>query len=222
MSTSLLGAIFFLEIVAIYYLSRSALMKSYPTLKYILKNNTAVIFFVALVYFPGTVIHEISHYLVALLLGMQPSEIRLIPHIEGKNIKLGHVLYEKGRNDYIRSVLVGIAPFFGGIFSLWLIVQSRLFPSTQLWQTIIFGYLILTISANMFSSKQDLIDVGYLIPLSLFVGLLWYLFPLQIAPSIISQLIPPITYFVQTLQGPLLFSIGIHIFLVGLFSLKMV
>ncbi len=222
MSISLLGAIFFIEIIAIYHLSRWALTKSYPLLKYIFKNNTAVIFFVALIYFPGTVIHEISHYLVALLLGMHPSEIRLFPHIEGKNIKLGHVLYEKGRNDYIRSVLVGIAPFFGGLFSLWLIVQTHLFPSTLLWQTILFGYMILTISANMFSSKQDLIDVGYLIPLSLFIGLLWYLFPIQIAPSLISQLIPPITYFFQTLQGPFLFSIGIHLFLVILLSLKMV
>lgn len=210
--------LFFGEVIGIFLLSRFALQKSYPVLRRILKNDRLIIYFVSLIYLPGTVLHEASHYLAALILNLHPQEIQFFPVIEGKRVKLGHVLYEKHPHDFIRSILVGIAPFLGGLLSLWMIIQTKLFPGNVWWLTMIFGYLILTITANMFSSKQDLVDVGYLLPLGIIIALLLYFFPLRIAPVFTSQLMSSASYFIQTIQIPLLFSLGIHAILVLVLS----
>ena len=217
MSTTLLICIFFGEIFSIFLLSRLSLIKSYRVLRKIIRNDKVIVGVISLVYFPGTVIHELSHYIVALLLNLHPREIQLFPVIEGNKVKLGHVLYEKHPDDFIRSILVGTAPFIGGMISLWLIIQTKLFPGDSWWQVLIFGYLILAISANMFSSKQDLIDVGYLIPLGFFISVILYFIPIQIAPGFVKQLIDMISYFIVQIQTPLLFSLGIHAILVLIF-----
>lgn len=214
MSIPLLIVLFIGEIIGIFFLSRLSLQKSYHVLKKIVRNDKSILFFVSLIYFPGTVIHELSHYMGALLLNLHPREIQLFPVIEGKKVRLGHVLYEKHPDDFIRSILVGIAPFFGGLISLWILIQAKLFPGSTWWQTLLFGYLILAISANMFSSKQDLVDVGYLIPFGLCIAFLLYLFPLSISPGFLNQLVSPISYFIQTIQPLLLFSLAVHAILV--------
>ena len=214
MSITLLISLFIGEIIGIFFLSRLALQKSYKVLKKIVRNDKSILFLVSLIYFPGTVIHELSHYIGALLLNLHPREIQLFPAIEGNKVKLGHVLYEKHPHDFIRSILVGIAPFLGGLISLWILIQTKLFPGNVWWQTLLFGYLILTISANMFSSKQDLVDVGYLIPFGLFIAFLFYLFPPSLSPSVLNQLALPISYFIQTIQPLLLFSLVVHAILI--------
>jgi hypothetical protein len=214
MSISLTLSFFIGEIICIFLLSRLALQKSYLVLKKIVKSDKVILFFVSLLYFPGTVIHELSHYIAALLLNLHPREMQLFPVITGRSVRLGHVLYEKHPDDFIRSILVGIAPFMGGLISLWIIIQTKLFPGSAWWQTLLFGYLILTITANMFSSKQDLVDVGYLIPFGFLLAFILYLFPLQIAPDLIIRFQPHVTYFIQTIQSPLLFSLGMHAILV--------
>ncbi len=214
MSIPLLIGIFIGEIIGIFLLSRLSLQKSYHVLKKILKSDKSILFFVSFIYLPGTIIHELSHYVATLILNLHPREIQFFPVIEGRKVRLGHVLYEKHPDDFMRSILVGIAPFLGGLISLWILIQAKLFPGSAWWQTLLFGYLILAISANMFSSKQDLVDVGYLIPLGLLIAFLLYLFPLQISPVFLNQLSPHISYFIQTLQPPLLFSLGIHAILV--------
>lgn len=216
MSISLLIIVCIGEIISIFFLSRLSLQKSYHFLKKILKNDKLILFFVSFIYFPGTVIHELSHYIAALILNLHPSEIQLFPSINGKNVKLGHVLYRKYPHDFIRPILVGVAPFVGGLISLWVLVQSTFFPGNTWWQTLLFGYLVLTITANMFSSKQDLVDIGYLIPTGLLVAFLYYLFPIRLDFPFLYQIIPHITYFIQTIQPPLLFSLGIHAILVML------
>lgn len=219
MSTLSLIYIFIGEILVIFMLSRISLQKSYRVLHKLLKNDRSIVFVVSLVYFPGTLLHELSHYVVALVLNLHPSEMQLFPVIEGNKVKLGHVLYEKPPHDFIRSVLVGIAPFIGGLLSLWLIIQIKLFPGTEWWQTLFFGYLILTITANMFSSPQDLVDVGYLIPVGVLIALIFYLFPLHLDPHFLEQLSGHVNYFIKTIQIPLLFSLGTHAILILLLSI---
>ena len=200
------------ELCVLYFLKRAALKKSYPLLKRIFKYDSICVGIVALLYLPGTLVHEVSHYLVALVLNMHPSDLRLIPLVENGGIKLGHVLIEKKPHDSIRSTLVGVAPVFGGLATLWLLVQARLFPGSDIGSTLLFGYIILSVSANMFSSQQDLRDLIHLVPLALLIGIVWYLIPVKIPP--------PFIYFVTTIQYPLLFSIGFHALLIGLLSIK--
>ncbi len=206
--------IFIGEISMLFFLSRAALQHMYGLLRKILKKDTLIVLFISLFYLPGTIIHELSHYFMALILNLHPREIQLFPVIEGRTVKLGHVLYEKNPNDFIRSIIVGVAPFFGALITLWLIIQSRLFPGAYWWETAGFGYLIIAITANMFSSQQDLIDILYVIPIALIGGFLFYLFPIHFSPEFINTSSFHIFYFIQTLQFPLLFSLLFHAILI--------
>jgi len=61
----------------------------------------------AIVAFPGTLAHELSHYLVAFVLGGHPTFPSLIPVREGRAWRLGQVQCRAGR---IRGLFVGLAP----------------------------------------------------------------------------------------------------------------
>jgi len=71
-----------------------------------------------LVIAPGTIIHEASHAIMAKLTGCDITRISLFNHSQ-KNGILGYVEYAQPADGHqpIRSLLIGIAPFFGcGIF----------------------------------------------------------------------------------------------------------
>ncbi len=164
----------------------------------------------AFLYLPGTILHEISHYFFALLLAMNPEEVSILPHIEKNHIQLGHVTYRKHAGDFIRPIIVGVAPFFGAIGALWASQAFHLFPGGVWWQTVLFGYLILAITANMFSSKQDLVDLVYVIPLFLIIGAIMYVFSIQVNTQTFILIISTYKSFFQALQVPLLFSVAAH------------
>jgi len=218
MSSSVAPFLFVSEIILIYALSRLTLKNTYRFLHRLKWHNSSIIGIVSFLYAPGTIVHELSHYLVALLLNMHPREVSFFPVVEGDRVKLGHVLYEKNKGDFIRPLLVGIAPFFGALGVLWLLIHGSFFPGKEWWQTALFGYLILAITANMFSSPQDLIDIGYVIPLFIMIGLIFYLFPFSLSGSYFTSLNERISFFIMTIQPPLLFSVGFHAILVVLLS----
>ncbi|MCX6732622.1 MAG: hypothetical protein NTV98_03725 [Candidatus Roizmanbacteria bacterium] len=100
MNTSTQILFFIGEIILLFFLSRLTLQKTYPFLKRIVKKDFYIIFLISLFYLPGTIIHEMSHYIVALILAMNPREMSFFPVIEGKKVRLGHVLYEKNPGDF--------------------------------------------------------------------------------------------------------------------------
>ena len=214
--SSLYFILFIGEIISIYFLTRLVLLKSFSVLMRFGKNKT--IFLLSFLYEPGTIVHEMSHYFIALILNMHPFEVNIFPVIEKNKIKLGHVLYQKNKGEFIRPILVGIAPIFGALTLLILIIYFKLFPGTQLWQTVVFGYLILAITANMFSSSQDLVDIIYLIPVGIIIGILLYLFPIAIPLHYLSEIHRVMLFFIITIQPALLFSIAFHAILVLVLS----
>ncbi|MFZ2206519.1 MAG: hypothetical protein WA061_03015 [Microgenomates group bacterium] len=218
MSSSLAFFVFTAEIFSLYFLSRLVLQKAYISFRRIGLGNRMIIGIISVIYLPGTIIHELSHYFIALLLNANPHEVSIFPVIEEKKVRLGHVIYEKRKGEFIRPILIGVAPLFGALAVLWLIVYSRQFPGNEIWKTILFGYLILTITANMFSSQQDLVDVIYLVPLGILILLILYLFPISISASYLTQITNVVVFFVLTIQPPLLFSILFHAILVLVLS----
>ncbi len=73
----------------------------------------ALLWFVLL---PGVVLHELSHWLMAKLLGVPTGRLRLTPSVQGKQVVLGSV--EIKRTDPLRDSLVGLAPFLAGTLAL--------------------------------------------------------------------------------------------------------
>ena len=70
----------------------------------------------ALVALPGTALHEFSHFLVALVLGGQPSFPSLWPTKTGKAWRMGEVRFRPG---YLRSMFVGMAPLLLAPLAWW-------------------------------------------------------------------------------------------------------
>ena len=70
----------------------------------------------ALVALPGTLAHELAHFVVALVLGARPSFPSLVPIRTERGWRLGSVTFRAGR---LRAVPIALAPFVLLPLALW-------------------------------------------------------------------------------------------------------
>lgn len=207
-------AFFVVEVVLIYILSRKNIASLFYLSRFLLRNESLSYFFIAAVFFPGTVIHEAAHAVMALVLFLRVRSIELFPHKLGGNLRLGSVFYEK--KDPVRSLIVGVAPLFAGLLFFWFIAQFKLFPVNQIGLLLIMGYLIFAVSSTMFSSKQDLKDILIALPiLIIFFGAIYVIFGF----AWLQYFLPVLENFLKNLNVYLLFSLIIHIILVVVFTI---
>jgi len=80
-----------------------------------------------LLIFPGTVIHELSHYLACLLTGVRVRQVRLFS--PQKNGAMGWVMSDPA--DPLRRSVIALAPFVGGSLAIYALVRFGL-PSGQI------------------------------------------------------------------------------------------
>lgn len=145
--------LFIFELTALFFLSKR-LIESLARLIFELTNNhKMVINILAVLFLPGTIIHELAHLLFAGVMFVPVGELNVVPEIESTGVKLGSV--QIGKTDPFRRMLIGVAPIILGmllIFSVFLFVQFGISPW---WQVILAVYLIFQIGNTMFSSKKD-------------------------------------------------------------------
>jgi hypothetical protein len=119
-------------------------------------NKKLTLCLIALLFFPGTCVHELSHYFMARILFVKVYQIEFFPKLEGTNVKLGSVLL--ARSDIFRRLLIGMAPFFVGttilLGTLYSVVKCNLIANWGI--TFIVGYILFEIGNTMFSSKKDM------------------------------------------------------------------
>ncbi len=120
--------------------------------------------------------------------------MKIIPKWEKNEIKLGEVIFIK--KDFLRAILVGIAPVFFGIGILFLLFFYHIYPANNLGLNILYSYLIFSISANMFSSKQDLKDSALIIPLILLLLAVFYVFDIKININGIYAIMEKINFYI--------------------------
>lgn len=182
-----------LELLFLFFLSKQ-LTRSLSLFLYTLKfNQTACTIIIAILFLPGTVIHELAHLLMAHLLFVPTGAISLLPKLEGSSIRMGSVVVAK--TDRFRSLLIGVAPFVVGLtilfFSFVLFLPNL--HSFNYWLIILFVYVLFVMTNSMFSSKRDLEGAGLLgIVCILAIGSLYIfdihlLSQLQILLSIVPQ-----------------------------------
>jgi len=155
------------------------------------------IFLFSLLFFPGILLHETSHFLMARLLGVRTGRFSLFPQpLPNGRLQLGYV--ETAAADWARETLIGAAPMLtGGAFvayagltglgmlSVWQAVQAggadgfwaaipQLFTRPDLW---LWLYLTLVVSSTMLPSAADrrawlplAVTMGGLVGLSLLAG----------------------------------------------------
>lgn len=94
-------------------------------------SSTVAIMLFYLLMFPGILLHELSHYLTAQLLGMKVGKFALGPRKRRNAIELGSVTVSSG--GAVRDSLVGLAPFLFGTAAL-LLVSYQVFDVDALGQ----------------------------------------------------------------------------------------
>jgi hypothetical protein len=134
---------------------------------------TQVLF--ALIFFPGVLMHELSHFLSAKLLAVQTGRFSLIPQAQADGkLRLGYV--ETASGGFVRDALIGAAPLVAGsafvalagiyllhLLPLWDVMRAadweafwtllKAVPgSPDFW---LWFYLTFTVSSTMLPSQSD-------------------------------------------------------------------
>jgi hypothetical protein len=147
---------FVLQIFLIYLLKRRTLQKIFRFFYKLTKNKKGATYIFAILFLPGTFIHEMSHFLFALFLLVPVGQIELMPEFEENGIRMGSVPI--GKSDPIRRTLIGVAPVILGLSiilgSVFYVYQNKLF--TNILADVILAYVVFEISNTMFSSKKDM------------------------------------------------------------------
>ena len=131
-----------------------------------------------IIFFPGVILHELSHLLVAMALNVRTGDINIFPQESQEGLQLGSVKIAK--TDSIRGAIIGSAPLVIGLLLIYIIIlfqypivfstqdlkiNSLLSMSFSLKDFFAF-YLIFAISNSMILSKSDKREI---IPAAIFI-----------------------------------------------------
>ena len=148
--------LFFLELLVLFCLSRALTSGLSLLFHKIFKSQRISVWLIAIIFLPGTIIHEFSHAIMAKFLFVHVGKMELVPRLNGESLKLGSV--EVGKTDLIRNFFIGIAPFVTGL-SLLLLILYISFSKNIVGLNLMTGvvlYFIFVISNTMYSSKKDM------------------------------------------------------------------
>jgi hypothetical protein len=128
----------------------------------------------ALPLLPGIVLHELSHALAAILLGVRVGRMSIRPQLSGQRVQLGFVPVEK--TDVLRASLIGLAPLLAAS-GVILLIGYRVFDAGVMgaalaagdWANLAAGlqralrapdawlwaYVIFAVSNTMLPSRAD-------------------------------------------------------------------
>jgi len=197
-----------LLLIVLFLISRYSIQKLFQVFIISFRSNTIAFILMSTILLPGTIIHELSHAFMAMVLHLKIRDIKIFPEWKHDSIKLGSVVYEK--KDVFRSILVGVAPFFVGLIALWWLYGLGLYQSTSALQFIGVSYLVFVISTTMFSSKQDMVDILYIIPIIVLIIGIVYVF--QIDLHLLMKLfeVEAVVQFLYAIRKYITVAIGIH------------
>lgn len=193
-------------------------------------NVTTLVF--SLIFLPGVFLHELSHLVMAKVLGVRTGNFSLLPEmLPDGSLRLGYV--EAVYTDLFRDSLVGVAPLISGIvfvafaaiFRLHLVIMWDTFRNGQ-WSLFLMGlqalptipdlwiwfYLTFAVSSTMMPSESDR---HAWLPLGLVAVTLIVVVALAGAgPWMLANLAPPVNQFLRGTALILLVSIIIHVLLI--------
>ncbi len=170
------GLLWLLAALVIFIFLQQALHREIQAFFLILTRSAGVaqVLF-AIIFFPGVLLHELSHFLSAKLLGVQTGRFSLVPQAQpdGK-LRLGYV--ETATGGFVRDALIGAAPLVTGsaFVALTAIYLLKLLPVWSVLRSADWGafwtvlkgvpgspdfwlwfYLVFTVSSTMLPSQSD-------------------------------------------------------------------
>lgn len=176
MPASIDGLVYFTLGLFLFWLAQRWLHRELQAVLLLLtRNPAAAIGIFSLLFFPGVLLHETSHFLMARLLGVRTGRFSLVPQTTAQgSLRLGYV--ETARADWLRDTLIGLAPLLtGGAVIAWLgLSRLQLLPVgaailTGDWQGLpallrgvtavpdfwLWLYLAFAVSTTMLPSASD-------------------------------------------------------------------
>lgn len=147
------------------FLSSKLIIRNISTFIYRLTRSRKITAWIlSIIFLPGTVVHELSHYFCASFLFVKVGRISFLPKITDKDrVIMGSV--EIGKTDPIRRAIIGFAPVVIGVLIISgavllfknNLLQELFSPSSFSEYAILFGlaYLVFVIGNTMFSSSKD-------------------------------------------------------------------
>jgi len=207
--------IFILLLVLLFFISRKVQVYVSQLFYGLTKSKKTSAYLFALLFLPGTYVHEFSHFLFSLALLVPVGKLELIPKLEGEQLKLGSVSIAK--TDFIRRFIIGIAPLIIGVILLVVIVAIAFAnPSGDVWwKYFAYLYLIFTISNTMYMSKKDMEGGWKLVLAFILVFLLLYLVGFRASVASDSYLYSEnFTSVLGTVNKYLLFPLGLDFVIV--------
>ena len=109
------------------------------------------------VFFPGVMLHELSHALMALITGAKLTEVKLFKK-EGRS--LGHIAFRPRGTKImisIQEVFISSAPMYFGAMIVFASFKLMLLISWSAWLLKIFmGYIMASMFFHMTMSRQDI------------------------------------------------------------------
>ena len=172
----------------------------------------------SLIFLPGTVIHELSHFFFAIITGARTGKIEIIPEYledewedesKGGSVALGYV--QTQRLNPLQGFFVGTAPFIvGTVLLVWLASLLRTeFDSGQTLYLVLQGYLFFTIANSFFPSWSDIKQTLPVVIIVLVAAILAWILGFQIFIGPDSRIIS----LSDTIATTLLISVAVNLIL---------
>lgn len=214
-------------------IQRATLKELQAVLLLLTRRAEVVLVIYTVLFLPGVFLHELSHYMGAIIFRVRTGEFSLLPKTMGDGrLQLGY--FETDKVDFVRDSFVGIAPLLtGGIFvgfagrekldilSLWdalaLFDLENIFGTFQniynqpdFW---LWFYLIFVVSTTMLPSRSD--RKAWL-PFGILIGILGLVGVLSgLGPWVILTLGESLYSAIRSIVVVFSISAFVHLFILG-------
>ena len=104
----------------------------------------------------GIAIHELSHFVMALIVGVRPKGIQI--KLRGKGGKIaphGKVMVESHGETFLQAALISLAPL---IFSTWLFFWMLDILISRIINIILFFIIVIVICSLFFGAAPSIVD----------------------------------------------------------------